>query len=455
MKGSTPPRIMQGGGGRQLKFDYLAMDGDGREMRGSIEAGDEVEAVAKLKTQDLFPIEVWESKGKKDRKAKKVKPAKGMAKREQRAASGKASLGKRIATAIGLIDLIRTKQLCTMTRQLSTMLDAGLPLLLSLRTLEEQCGKARAHAPMRRILHDLVMKVESGMSLSEALGAHPKSFNRLYVGLIRAGEASGAMEEVLLRLAEYIEKSERMRKKIKGGMTYPVAVLTIASGITMGLMVGVVPKFAEMFDEILEGIPLPFLTQIVIGISDLLMHNIPLVFGGMFCVFFFGKMFLSTKVGTLFFHWCMVTLPPFSGLIIKIIIGRFCSTLGTLLNAGVPILDALQIVKETSTNILMTNTIQRIHTAVSEGEKVAEQLEGAKLFPGMVVRMIDIGEQTGALPDMLQRIAHNYDEDVDTALEAMISLIEPIMICFLAVVVGGIVLALFLPLIKIIESLGV
>ncbi len=463
MKGSprlgneAPPSRARRRGTSRRKFDYLAMDDDGREMRGTIEAADEVEAVSKLKTQDLFPIEVWESKSKREKSAKREKgspKAKGLAKREQKATTSQKSMGARITEALGMGDVIRTKQLCIMTRQLATMLDAGLPLLLSLRTLEEQCGSSYRQKPMRRILRDLVNRVESGMSLSEALGYHPRSFSRLYVGLVRAGEASGAMEEVLGRLAEYIEKSERMKKKIKGGMTYPVVVLMIAGTITFGLMVGVVPKFAEMFDEILEGIPLPTLTKIVIGISNLLMHNIGLVVGGFFGVVIFAKVFLSTKFGKYLFDWAMVSMPPINFLVVKVVVGRFCSTLGTLLDAGVPILDALQIVQETATNILMSTTIQRIYTAVGEGEKVATQLEQAKLFPGMVVRMIDIGEQTGALPDMLKRIARNYDEEVDTALESMIALIEPFMICFLAVVVGGIVLALFLPLIKIIEVLG-
>lgn len=453
---SLPPPQMHTGEEPKGKFEYLAMDQDGREMRGTIDAADETEAVAKLKIQNLFPIEVWTNKAKA-RPVKKAKAAAktGLGKREQKAVTTKSGLSKRISDAIGLGDVIKVKQLCIMTRQLATMLDAGLPLLLSLRTLEEQCGKGFRNRPMKRILHDLVMKVESGMSLSEALAFHPKSFSRLYVGLIRAGEASGAMEEVLGRLAEYIEKSERMKKKIKGGMTYPTVVLVIAGGITFGLMVGVVPKFAEMFDEILEGIPLPLLTQWVIAISDVLMHNFGLVVGGFFGFVIFAKTFLKTKVGSYMFDWWMVTMPPFKGLVVKIAVGRFCSTLGTLLDAGVPILDALNIVRETSTNVLMATTVQKIYTAVGEGEKIATQIEHARLFPGMVVRMIDIGEQTGALPDMLKRIARTYDEEVETALEAMISLIEPFMICFLAVVVGGIVMALFLPLIKIIESLGV
>lgn len=434
-------------------FEYLAMDGAGRELKGTIPATDDVEAVALLKKQGLFPIEVWQSKEQRTRRSRAPRSARKT--KEKKKPGQSEPLAIRIGKAIGLDNVVKTKVLCIFTRQLATMLDAGLPLLLSLRTLYEQCGKSYRYKPLKKVLSEVVDNVESGMSLSEALEFHPKSFSRLYVGLVRAGEASGAMEEVLNQLADYIERSEKMKKKVKAGMTYPVVVLTIAMAITLGLMIFIVPRFAEMFDELLEGIPLPKLTQIVLGFSDMLVHNVKGVFGSMFLIVFFAKMFLRTKFGSFLFDWSIVTFPPVNGLVVKTAVGRFCGTLGTLLDAGVPILDALQIVNETATNEIMQRTITRVYNSVTEGEKFAAPLEGAKLFPGMVVRMIDIGEQTGSLPDMLRRIARNYDEEVENTLEAMISLIEPLMIVFLAVVIGGIVLALFLPLIKIIEQLGV
>lgn len=451
-QGSSIPR-RQARGLDRADFEYLAMDGAGRELQGTISATDDVEAVAKLKKQGLFPIEVWESKEHKPRQQSAKSARKTKAQRKGTASKDE-PLGVRFAKAIGMVPVIKTKILCIFTRQLATMLDAGLPLLLSLRTLYEQCGRSVRYRCLKKILKDVVRDVEGGMSLSEALEFHPRSFSRLYVGLVRAGEASGAMEEVLNRLAEYIEKSERMKKKVKAGMTYPVVVLTIAVAITLGLMIFIVPRFAEMFDELLEGVPLPGLTLMVVGISNMLVSNAKGLFGSLFVLAFLAKLILRTKWGTYMFDWAIVTVPPINGLVVKTSVGRFCATLGTLLDAGVPILDALQIVGETSTNEIMRRTVHRVYNSVTEGEKFATPLEGAKLFPGMVVRMIDIGEQTGSLPDMLKRIARNYDEEVENTLEALISLIEPLMIVFLAVVIGGIVMALFLPLIKIIEQLG-
>ncbi|MCK5803758.1 MAG: type II secretion system F family protein [Lentisphaeria bacterium] len=457
-KAIPPPLASERVARAKEKFEYLAMDETGRELRGTVEAADDGEALARLKQQGLFPMEVWKGKGKgkgKGRKKTKGKKSAGGRRREDMAKISKRNRGAQIMQALGLGDSIRTGLLTIMTRQLSTMLAAGLPLLLSLRTLQEQCGRSPAQKSMRKVLSDLVDKVENGMTFSESLDFHPSSFGRLYVGLVRAGEASGAMEEVLMRLSEYLEKNARMIKKVKAGMTYPVVVLVIAMTITFGLMVGVVPQFAEMFDEILEGVPLPVLTTWVIGLSDFMMHRIGLLIGGMVGVVIFIKIALKTPFGRYAFDWALVTLPPLAGLMRKIAIARFCGTLGTLLNAGVPILDALTIVSETATNEIVRQGVSKLYAAVAEGEKMAVPLQSIRVFPMMVVRMIDIGEQTGALPDMLQRIAKTFEEEVDMALEAMVSLIEPLMICFLAVVIGGIIMALFLPLIKIIEQLGV
>jgi type IV pilus assembly protein PilC len=450
---STPPPKQDVSQKARETFEYLAMDDNGRELRGTITAVDEMAAVTKLTAQGLFPIEVWSKKRKRGADTKKPAVPRNRT-REDMARSRKPSKARSLSQILGLGAVIRPKYLCAITRQLSTMLDAGLPLLLSLRTLQEQCGRTPAQKAMREVLQDLVRCVESGMPFSEALSMHPRSFSQLYVGLVRAGEAAGAMEEVLARLAEYMEKSQRMRKKIKSGMTYPVVVLVIATSITLGLMMGVVPQFADMFNELLEGIPLPFLTTLVIGISDQLIHNSHIFFGAIVGFVIMLRVLVRTSKGKYLFDWCMVTFPPFRTLVRKISVARFCSTLGTLLDAGVPILDALHILAETSTNELLTRTIREIHACVSEGDKIAKPLGSCKIFPKMVVRMIDIGEKTGALPTMLKRVAKAYEEEVEMALEAMISLIEPMMICFLAVMIGGIVLALFLPLIKIIENLG-
>jgi type IV pilus assembly protein PilC len=233
-----------------------------------------------------------------------------------------------------------------------------------------------------------------------------------------------------------------------------VVVLFIAMGITTGLMIGVVPKFADMFDEILEGIPLPLLSQAVIGTSRLLMGNVLALVIVVVTVVVGLRLFIATRVGKNVFDWYVISMPPTGPLVNKIAVARFCSTLGTLLDSGVPILDALQIVRDAATNEVVARTVGRLYAAVAAGEKLSTPLEQTRVFPSMVTRMIDVGEQTGSLPAMLKRIGRTFEEEVEMALEALVSLIEPIMICFLAVVVGSIVMALFLPLIKIIETLG-
>jgi type IV pilus assembly protein PilC len=459
--GSDLPPVQESGAPK-LIFEYLAMDDNGRELRGQIRATDDIEAVAKLRKQHLFPIEVWRSRkdaptvSAKERQELKAKIAKarGERPRAEKAVTTAEPPGRAFLTRLGLRSGMKPKFLAVFTRQLATMLDAGLPLVLSLRTLSEQYSRGWRYRAVRQVSGDLARKIEAGMSFSEALTFHPGSFNRLFVGLVRAGEASGALNEVLNRLAEYIEKTERLKKKIKAGMTYPVVVLFIAMGITAGLMIGVVPKFADMFDEILEGIPLPLLSQAVIGTSRLLMGNVLALVIVVVTVVVGLRLFIATRVGKNVFDWYVISMPPTGPLVNKIAVARFCSTLGTLLDSGVPILDALQIVRDAATNEVVARTVGRLYAAVAAGEKLSTPLEQTRVFPSMVTRMIDVGEQTGSLPAMLKRIGRTFEEEVEMALEALVSLIEPIMICFLAVVVGSIVMALFLPLIKIIETLG-
>jgi len=325
------PPVQDRRGVEKLLFEYLAMDDNGRELRGQVRATDDLDAVAKLRKQRLFPIEIWRSRKDAPDPAVAKQRKEVAAKNKQDAAGGgmrkglvrKESTGNAFLARLGLGFVMKPKILAMFTRQLATMLSAGLPLLLSLRTLNEQCGKRRRYRSMRVITGDLVRKIEAGMSLSEALEFHERSFNRLYIGLVRAGEAAGALEEVLVKLAEYIEKAERLKKKIKAGMTYPVVVLVIAMSITLGLMVGVVPKFAEMFDEILEGIPLPFLTQMVIGLSDLLVHNIIIMIGVGVAGLIGLRFFFGTETGKKMFDWYIITLPPLSPLVAKIAVARF------------------------------------------------------------------------------------------------------------------------------------
>jgi len=417
------------------RYDYVAMDGSGKEQKGRLEAENEQAAAALLKQKGLFPTSIRESKG-----GGKGKAGKG----------GGFSLSSLTQIQLGT-PMIKSKDLMTLTRQLATLLDAGLPLVRALRTLERQSKKNIA---MKRVLGDLGNAVEGGSTFSEALATHPKSFTKLYVNMIRAGEASGAMETVLSRLAEFMEKAARIAGKVKSAMVYPTIVLTVALSITAGLMIFIVPKFAKIFDEMLPGEPLPGLTRVVIGISNVMKHHAIPAAIGLFLAFIGFKLAKKTKPGAYAFDMFLLKTPPINSLVIKATTARFCRTLGTLMQSGVAVLQCLQIVRDTAGNELVVRAIQTVHDAVKEGEGMSKPLDQTKVFPGMVVSMVEVGEETGALPEMLNRIADVYEEEVDRAVEALTSLIEPVMIVFLAVIVGGIVIALFMPLIKLIDKLG-
>jgi len=351
-------------------------------------------------------------------------------------------------------DLFKPQYLTFFTRQLAIMLDAGLSMLASLHTLEEQCGNRRSMAKQRRVLTNISSTIEKGSMFSQALGNHPKSFNKLYVSMVRAGEVAGAMVIVLRQLADYMEKTARFKKKVVGSMIYPAILMTVAVSITLVLMIFVVPKFADIFADLLEGEPLPPLTAMIMGLSSFLVNNFIVCAGGVVALIMATVFFGKTKKGRYAYDYAMIKLPPLNGFVLKINVGRFCSTLSTLLENGVPALEAMKIVYDTSSNILVRDVVQTVYTSISEGEGISRPLEQTKLFPIMVVRLVEVGERTGALPSMLARISEQYEEEVENALETLVSLIEPVMIVFLAVVVGTIVIALFMPLIKIIETLG-
>ena len=270
----------------------------------------------------------------------------------------------------------------------------------------------------------------------------------------RAGEASGAMEVVLVRLSEFMEKAARIEGKVKSAMVYPISVLCIAGGITAGLMIFIVPKFQKMFEEMLPGESLPMLTEFVMKTSEFMAKKAHIAAIGLVAFIICFKLALKTKVGATLFDMACLKLPPFNTLIIRNVSARFCRTLGTLMASGVAVLQALQIVKDTSGNEIVAKAIQDVHDAVKEGEGMTKPLEKSGVFPLMLCSMVEVGEETGALPDMLNRVAGVYEEEVDRAVEGLTSLIEPLMICFLAVIVGGIVIALFAPLVKMIDKLG-
>ena len=412
------------------KFQYVAMDTGGKEKKGIIEAETEQDAVNALKQQQLFPTSIIA--------AKTTNPG-------QTAAKGGKGMG------FGMPKIPR-KDLTTMTRQLATLLEAGLLLVRAMRTLQRQ---ARGNSPqLFKVLGDLADQVEGGATFSEALANHPKSFNKLYVSMVRAGEASGAMEVVLVRLSEFMEKAARIEGKVKSAMVYPISVLCIAGGITAGLMIFIVPKFQKMFEEMLPGESLPMLTEFVMKTSEFMAKKAHIAAIALVAIIICFKLALKTKIGATLFDMACLKLPPFNTLIIRNVSARFCRTLGTLMASGVAVLQALQIVKDTSGNEIVAKAIQDVHDAVKEGEGMTKPLEKSGVFPLMLCSMVEVGEETGALPDMLNRVAGVYEEEVDRAVEGLTSLIEPLMICFLAVIVGGIVIALFAPLVKMIDKLG-
>jgi len=343
---------------------------------------------------------------------------------------------------------VKSVSISVLTRQMSTLVEAGLPLLKGLRILEQQEGNRR----LKRTLAEVATSIEGGSQLSEALAQHPKIFNRLYVNMVRAGEVGGALEITLRRLAEFLEKAQRIKGKVKSAMFYPAAVLTVAAGILGVMLVFVIPRFKAVFAGLTNGAPLPAFTNLVLGLSDFAKNHFLLA---AFLVAASGISFvftLRTTVGRLAFDHFKLKMPILGPVFRKASTSRFARTLGTLLGSGVPVLQALTIVRETAGNVVIGNLVATVHDCVKEGENITTPLRASNIFPPMTVGMVDIGEQTGALPDMLMKIADGCDEEVDNAVSAMTSVLEPIMIVFLAVVVGSLVIAMFLPILTLINN---
>ena len=430
------------------KYSYVAMDAHGKETKGTLEVTSQNEAIGRIKEMNLFPTKIVEvDKEKPDKKGKAA--AKATARPAGR--GGKKGGGLNFQIKIpGIGGKVKTKVLTTFTRQLATLVDAGLPLLRGLRVLEKQ----ERHPTLKRIIDELALAVEGGSTFSEALAQHPKVFNRLYVNMVKAGEMGGVLEVVLNRLAQFMEKAQRIKGKVIAAMFYPIAVITVATVIVSVLMVYVIPKFEEVFQGLLEGEGLPKFTQLVLGISRLIKGNILMTLVAIAAFVTVFMLFLKTKFGRRAFDKFKLKMPAIGPVISKLAIARFSRTLGTLVSSGVPILQALMIVKETSGNVIVANAIAAVHESVKEGETITAPLEASNVFPPMVVSMVDVGEQTGALPEMLLKIADTYDDEVDNAVAAMTSLLEPIMIVCLGFVVGSIVIAMALPLIRLMEGVG-
>jgi type IV pilus assembly protein PilC len=424
------------------KYNYVALDQKGNETKGSIEVGSQNEAIGRVKEMGLFPTKITEGDKEEKAAAKKSKSA------PRPKAGGKKGGGMQINIKIPGMGGVKPKVLTTFTRQLATLVDAGLPLLRGLRVLEKQ----ERNPNLKRILAELATSIEGGSTFSEALAQHPKVFNRLFVNMVKAGELGGVLEVVLKRLAEFSEKAQKIKGKVKAALFYPIAVLIVAVGIMVLLMTFVVPKFKDVFGGM--GITLPGFTVFVLAVSDLIKNNILGTMGAMAVVVILFLLFIKTKFGRHLWDKVKLKMPPTGQVVTKVSISRFTRTLGTLVSSGVPILQALTIVKETAGNVIIANAVAKIHESVKEGETITAPLEASRVFPPMVVSMVDVGEQTGAMPEMLLKIADNYDEEVDNAVAAMTSLLEPIMIVFLAVIVGSIVIAMFLPLIAMITNLS-
>jgi len=416
-------------------YSYIAIDPRGSETRGLVDVADQHEALRRIKEMGLFPTKVTTA----------GRPQKRGAGLQLRAQGGQLSLNVSIP---GLGGRVKSVRLAVFTRQLATLIEAGMPLLRGLRILQEQ----EENRNLRRVLGDISAEIENGSSLAEAFSSHPKAFNRLYINMVKAGEIGGALEVALTRLAEFMEKVQKLKGKVKAAMFYPCAVLMVAFAILTVLMAFVVPRFQMVFEGLLNGKPLPGFTLLIFKMSQVVTHQIWLaagIIGGLGLVF---MLLLRTTWGRWCFDRAKLALPVLGPLFRKSAISRFSRTLGTLVSNGVPILQALTIVKETAGNVVIGRLVSLLHENVKQGEPLAPTLKSSSLFPAMVAGMVDVGEQTGALPEMLMKIADNYDDEVDNAASALTSLLEPLMIVFLAIIVGSIVIAMFLPLIGIAEQ---
>lgn len=397
-------------------YVYVAREtASGREVRSSVEAATEQAAIAALLNRNMLVLSIQEKVGRQGRTS-----------------------GGRVALADMVI----------FTRQLATMIDAGLAMVQSLQALAEQT----TNKVMRDVIHDVCTRVESGDSFSEALAKHPKAFSRLYICMVAAGEQGGLLAEILARLATYLETTARLRKKIKSAMMYPAVVSVVAVLITTFLLIKVVPVFGEIFASF--GAKLPAPTAYLIMLSNIMKHYLLFVLlagGGAVYGWFY---FIKTPAGRLFWDSRRIKLPIFGAIAHKICLARFTRTLSSLVRSGVPILEVLQIVSQTVGNVVMEKAIKTAASDIERGESISAALAKHPIFPTMVVRMITAGEQTGKIDNMLERISDFLDEEIETTLSGLTSMIEPILIVFLGVVVGGMVICMFLPLFKLPEIVG-
>jgi type IV pilus assembly protein PilC len=414
-------------------FQYQALDAQGNESKGQIEALSSKEAISKIRNKGMFPTKV-----RAQNAGKKAKIAKAATGPRRRGANGK----------------VKIKMVTEFARQMSTLQDAGLAILRSLRILEEQAKKGT----FKRVIGYVADDIEGGSTLSEAMGKYPRAFNRLFVNMVAAGEVGGVLDVILSRVADFMEKSERLKAKVKGAMVYPAVVMGAALLIVMGLMIFIVPTFAEVLTDMSDGkAGLPPLTQMLLDISDWLTArkglNALMVIFAPFVFKFILKIVRQFQKGRYVLDWTTLRLPVIKQVVYKTTVARWTRTLATLISAGVPILEALNITRDTSDNEVYGSMLNKVQAAIRQGDTFANPLRQSKTVDSIVVNMVDVGEETGDLDKMLQKVADNFDEDADVLVGSMMSLLEPIMIIVLGLLVGTIVLAMFLPMIKMIEVL--
>ena len=413
-------------------FQYEAMDNTGLEIKESIEAPSEQEAQQLIREKGFFVTKITEktSRKKKDDKGK-----------------GRQAGGTKKKTTFS-IGGVSAKKLTTFTRQLSTLQDAGLPILRSLRILEGQSKPG----PLKNALMGVIEDVESGNTLSEAMAKQPKAFDNLYVNMVKAGEAGGALEVILQRLAEFKERSQTLKRKVQGAMMYPVAVIVVATTIVAFIMYWIIPKFKSIFEDF--GVELPAVTIALIRISDwvvdfwYLIPVIPLSF------WILIKIIKKNKTGAYIIDRIVLKIPIIGMIVRKSVIARTARTLGTLIASGVPILEALSIARDTAGNEVFRKAFDHIHSSIREGESMAVPLRETRIADDLVVNMVDVGEETGALDNMLYKVADVFDEEVSALVDGLVSLLEPIMVVVLGLIVFFIVLALFMPLVQLLNDLS-
>ncbi|NNM24605.1 MAG: type II secretion system F family protein [Phycisphaerales bacterium] len=424
-------------------YAYEALNSAGKPQKGTIEASSSEEAIQRIKGQGYFPTSVREQKVKSEGKT-----ASGVRGKKKKKKKGGLNF------AIGGVN---KKKLTNFTRQLSTLQDAGLPLLRSIQILEQQ----QKPGLLKSILGQISEDVEAGSTLSDSMAKHPKAFDRLYCKMINAGEIGGVLDVILQRLAQFMEKAQRLKRRIVGAMIYPITVVFIAILIVTGIMYFVIPKFQEIFEDF--EVELPGLTIWLTNASmwvagkaspDQAVPGAIWILVSPIVLFFMFKLIRMTGPGRAVTDVVRIKIPVVGALIRKTAVARFTRTLGTLISAGVPILEAILITRDTSGNYVYEQALTKVHDSIREGESFAGPLRESKVCDPIVVNMIDVGEETGDMDTMLMKIADNYDEEVDVAVQALISMLEPLLVVLLGTVVGTIVLALFLPLVKMIESVS-